>query len=323
MLLTLILQLFSSLAFGDVYRFPERDIHVSTSLEYQEYALNMENSVSGRTLSYMPNVAGYITPKISYKNIIGLSWAFKVPVSDEEKRLMGETKYTDVRFNFNFENFRLSTYYLQYTGMYIDQSHTIDPAYGDGLPQIQLADLYNRSFGADFTWVWDSASFSMASLLAQSERQERRGGSLLFGVSFSGTKFENPTTIIPTSIQADFDNLGLITKGQFETISFKAGYGYNLTWAQKWFAGAALQIGPGMTHRKLSFSNDTEADDWDPSLRGEFLLATGYNGDVFFSSLVLDARNDYFMLNGTDTNIGMQLLSGGLNFGVHLESIGF
>ncbi|MEM7646398.1 MAG: hypothetical protein AAF203_05770, partial [Pseudomonadota bacterium] len=154
-LISTLIILGASSAFADVYSFAERDIHVSTEFQGQEYLLALRDDASGRELKFEPNLGALIIPKISYQNLWALSWAFKTPIGETEKILEGETRYTDIRFDFSFHDFTVNTYYSQYQGFYIANSDTVNSNLTDSDPRIQRPDLYSRNYGVSFTWVWD------------------------------------------------------------------------------------------------------------------------------------------------------------------------
>lgn len=303
---------------GKVNNFPDKKLHVSLGVEAQDFILDLKDDETSQVVTYKPNLLGLYVPRISYDGIIGLSWGFKAPAEFGSEYMYGDTKYTDIRFDFAFSNFTINTHYSQYQGFYLENSTEIDPSITNEMPRIQRPDLYARSVGVAMTWVWNEKKFSLPGLINQSARQEVSGGSYLFGGSISESHFRANSSVIPTSVQGQYSTLGLVKKGQFKTIEAKGGYGY--TWAGKWFFGFAVQLGPGLTRRVLEFETGVERGDWDPSLRSEVLLSGGYNGDIFFSTLKIDFRNSSVLLSGA--NVSTQLVSSALTLGVHLDAIG-
>ncbi len=317
--------LFSQLGFSDIYRFSDRDIHLSLGMELQEYLIDFENTQYERELSLTPNLEGLVVPKISYKDLFSLSYAFELPVAENEIYLRGKTKYTDLRFLFNFQNLRINFYYLQYLGFFFENSELISPSYGGTQPEILRPQLYSRSYGGDVTWVKDKATFSLSALTTMVERQESSGGSLLLGASGSESHFENPNEIIPIELANEFGLESALYAGKFQTIAAKFGYGYTYVYEKKWFLGGALQLGPGLTSRELRYLNvdSNNLSEWGVSLRVEGLISLGYNGDVFYWNLNSEMKRDSYFVNNDETTIGLSLLTAGLTFGVHLEEIGF
>ena len=314
------LVIFPYLVQANVYTFPDKDIHVSLTSQTQFYNLNLSDDDAGGNLLYNPNLGGVVIPRISYKGLWGLSWGFNTPVGAAEKELLGETDYTDIRFDFSFHKFTINTYYSQYSGMYLENSAEVDPAFTNTEARITRPDLYSRSYGASITWVFNEERFSLPNLITQAERQERRGGSWLLGAGFSEARIKADAPLVPAAVQNRFDTLANMTGGKFQTLSVKGGYGYTL--AKKWFLGGAFLAGPGLSRQILSYDNRDETKGWEPSALFEVLVSGGYNGDVFFTSMKINATQEFYFLDGSSSQVAPQLGSVGLTIGIHLDTIG-
>jgi len=311
---------FSHLVFAQIESFDDRNIHVSIGSELQSINLTFDNAISGRSLQYSPNLNGMFVPKIAYQDWFVLSWGFQTPTSELEKQLQGETIFTDTRFSFDLGSFRLSVFYLQYRGLYIENSQEVDPSLSP-LQKIILPDLYTRSYGAEFTWIKNPERFSLKALTAQSERINGSGGSLLLGASHVNNRIEAPAGLFPVSINQDFGPEAELSIADLSTTSVKVGYGYAT--GRKWFIGGAIQAGPGAGTQKLVMIDGSSRSGTIGSLRLEALVSMGYNGDRFFSSIQSEIKQDYFYLKGSDTQIANQISNVVLNVGLHLDSLGF
>ena len=200
-----ILILQTSVSWADVYMFPEKDIHASVGLQILDYAVDFVDEETGKNLSYKPNLQNLVTPRISYQGLWGLSWGFKAGENQGDKVILGETDYTDIRFDVSLHDVTIQTFYSEYRGFYIDNSYGVDPSWEEGDVKFQFPDMYSRIVGAALTWVIDSDTFSLPSLFNQSERQEKHGGSILVGLSITETKVENQTGIIHPAVRNQYD----------------------------------------------------------------------------------------------------------------------
>ncbi len=308
--------LITGLAHADIYFFAEEDYHISLGIEAQEYQIDFADDETNKHLVYKPNLQSIVVPRIAYKKIFGVSWAFKTGAGENEANFFGETQYTDFRFDFSFNSFTLNTFYSQYSGFYIDNSYAINPTLTEEDPRVLAPDMYSRIMGAAITWVHKPQTFSLPNLMDQSERQEKMGGSVLFGASFTETTFSNDAGLIHPLVRGDYDLLAQLNKGKFQTFNIKAGYGW--AWSKKWFFGGALQGGVGFSHKELGFIGGASDDGWEPSFRGEMLLAGGYNGDRFFSRMKIDAKADIITFTSTSSRIVPALASVAVNVGIHL-----
>ncbi len=304
---------------ADIYKYPDREIHFSTAVQNLDYTLHLRDSSTRSDLFYKPNVNDIVVPKLAYKDLVTVSWAMALEMENEEKRLMGDTKFTDIRLDFTYHNFAIEAYYNQYSGMYLENTGEVDPQFNPGDPSLLRPDLYVRGLGVTMTWIWDENDFSMLNLVSQNERQESWGGSFLFGGSINETYFSADQSIVPTQVQSQFDVIGQIRSGTFRTLSAKAGYGYSM--AKKWFLGGYIMAGPGISYRTLRIDGQSNSTGFEPTGRVELLASTGYNGDWFFGNLKYDLKQDFYLLTGSSSQINPELVTVSLALGVHLDTL--
>lgn len=319
MLQAFLILLFGLPAQADVYGFPDREFHISTETQVQDYSLVLTDNATEKSLDYKPNIGSVFIPSISYGKYVSLSWGFRGPVSDTDREHKGDTRFTDIRFNFAFRQFMVNTFYSQYSGMFLENSSDVDPSLAGTSVKLQRSDLYSRSYGVSFTWVYNEERFSLPNLFNQAERQEKSGGSFLFGGAFTETAIRADRTLVPANQQSNYDVLTSWSGGKYKTISTKFGYGYAL--AHKWFLGAAVLVGPGITRRTLQYDNRGNNSGWEPTLRSEFLFSGGYNGDWFFTSFKGTAMQDVFYFTGSSSQVSSSLITVGLNVGMHLSTL--
>lgn len=311
--------LLPSQAFSKIDKFTDRNIHVSLGSEIQSVSLGLINSDTARDIQYGPNLAGLLVPRLAYKDLFTISWAFQLPLSDLEKQLQGETQYTDSRFTFDLGSFRLNVFYLQYRGFFVENTGNVDPSI---IPPQKLIrpDLYFRSYGAEFTWIKNPERFSLKALSSQAERINGSGGSLLLGASYNNNRIEDDTGVFPNVVKADYGDEAELAIADLSTVSAKIGYGYGT--GKKWFAGGAIQGGPGIGQQNLIMNDGQSRQGTIATLRVEVLLSLGYNGDQFFSSIQSELKQDYFYLKDSNTQITNDLSNVVFNVGVHLDSLG-
>ncbi len=310
---------FPLIAEADIYRYPDREVHLSTAIQNLDYTLHLRDSSTRSDLFYKPNVDDVFVPRLAYKDLITVSWAMGLGLEDEEKRLYGETTFNDIRVDFTYQSFAIEAYYNQYRGMYLENSSEVDPNLQDSDPRILRPNLYARGLGVTMTWIWNEKDFSLLALSSQNERQESWGGSFLFGGSINETHFSADQSIVPTAVQPQYDVLRQIKGGTFRTLSAKAGYGY--TMSRKWFLGGYLMAGPGVTFRELVYEGQESSTGVEPTGRAELLVSTGYNGDWFFTNLNYNLKQDFFLLTGSSSQINPELVTVTFTVGGHLDTM--
>ena len=78
--------LFPLIAEADIYRYPDREVHLSTAIQNLDYTLHLRDSATRSDLFYKPNVDDVFVPRLAYKDLITVSWAMGLGLEDEEKR---------------------------------------------------------------------------------------------------------------------------------------------------------------------------------------------------------------------------------------------
>jgi hypothetical protein len=299
---------------ADVYRFPENDWHGSVELGSQSYSLSLKDDQTGRQLRYVPNVGGVVRPEITYQDWLSLSWTFNSPLSEDEKVLRGHSDFTDIRLGLILNQFVLDAHYSQFHGFYLENTQEYFPSAVDSLLR---PDLYVRSMGVNFTWVWSPENFSVPALRSQNERQESWGGSWLLGGSLTEHNFRNDSSLVPLILASEFSFLATLRGARYRTLAVKGGYGYSM--GGRWFLGGALQVGPGLSLQDLKLDGpEGPANQTRLSLQTEVLIGGGFNGDFIFVTLSAMTRQEVFSLGDSRSGLTTELLTGNFKVGVHL-----
>ena len=297
--------LFSSVASADVFDYPKTKLHLSLGIANPSYNLEFQDKETEKKVSFKPNANSLLVPGFTYRGlfgwdwVVGLSWGFRQKILQENIVKFGESKYDHFRFKFTFKSFLVEVYYSQFRGFYIEDSKGADPSWDGSQPNLQYPDMYARTTGGTFTWVYHPEEYSIAGIVNQTERQAKSGGSWLSGASINQTVFSNDTGLIPITIRDQFGVGQDLTKGKFSALQVNCGYGYTL--GTKWFVGGLIRFGLGAQLREAQLLNSESLDGWGISSKLDAFITTGYNGDDFFTVIRSNAQGNIY--NGLSSKI--------------------
>ena len=290
--------LVTSVARADIYDYPKTQLHLGIGAESPLYSLEFEDKETEKTIVFKPNANSLLVPSLTYKGLfgldwtVGLSWGFRQDILQEDKIKFGESKYDDFRFKFTFESFLVEVYYSQFRGFYIEDSKGVDSTWDESQPNLQYQDMYARTAGGTFTWVYRPEKYTIAGIVNQTERQVKSGGSWLSGIAVNQTVFSNEKGLIPVAVRPQFGPGQNIKKGKFSAFQINSGYGYTL--GSKWFVGGLTRIGAGSQLREVQLLSGESSEGWDLSYKVDLFITGGYNGDKFFTVLKINAQGNFY-----------------------------
>lgn len=265
---------------ASVKDFPDRPFTFRVFSGQPDLSYNFESLVSeaAPNIKYKPNTGSPTGIGFSYAGLIGFSYTTEINEQKvtEEK---GQTSYDDYRFTFAFSNFLIGADYLRYRGFFIENTNEVDPTATE--PFIRRRDIRSTTIGGRFIWVFSPKDYSLPNLLDQSARQEKSGGSWMVGANYSQFEVSADSPFVPDNRQAEFGADATLFKGQFDTLSATAGYGYTWVFSQKYYIGLMVLIGTGIQSRSFETDNGKTRDTGRVE-KFDARLALGYNGDRFF-----------------------------------------
>lgn len=275
--------LFAVTAQAEIADFPNAKYHLRAGFEQPQYSLTFNGE--GSEVHYRPNTLMTANVGVNIRDFFGFSLGLPIPQDGDDRKQMGKSTYTDLRFNLAFEQFMLYLAYGQYKGFYVEEDSSQEPGWQPGDPFYQREDLTARTLAATFSWVFQPEDFSLIAALDQTKRQMKPGGSWLAGGSVIDTLFKADSEIIPTAVQVRYGGDGKMTEGHFTAVNVKGGYGYTHVFANpKYFLSGAMQGGYGLQAMHVSgtgFDRNRALG----TVKVDGFFAFGWSGDEHYFGL--------------------------------------
>tara|TARA_Y100001958_G_C21234223_1_gene560348 strand:+ start:119 stop:1078 length:960 start_codon:yes stop_codon:yes gene_type:complete len=269
-------------ALAKTNRLRSTNLHVKTGIRPLGAEFNLTDRNESNPIHFKPNLNNQFFVSATLEGLIGVSWGFKTPNNEGDQLKRGETTYSDWRFTFPFEQFRIDAYWVQYKGFYIENSADVDPSWDSTGPYVHDSNLQNRSAGIRFTWVHDPKSFSLVSAIDQTDLQKSSGGSWLYGMSVVEDFYTSESEIIPSAVQSRYGEDATLKSGKFQSLIVHGGYGYTLVPFDHWSITLAAQLGLGPQNVAIVGTGFNETQSRTARLVDAF-ANVGYNGPTFFS----------------------------------------
>lgn len=274
-------------------RFEDKILTVKGYAETAGFGYNLKNPDSGAETKWLPNVRASTGIDIYIHGWFGFAIGGKGPLTTEDRVRKGDTAYDDYRLSLAYRRFYASLVYQKHTGFYIENTTTIDPTRDPNGPLIQDAQMTTENIAASFIWIFNHEEYSLEAAMDQSVRQDKSGGSWLAGLSAASERIRSPNGLVPVLVRSQYGSDATITKGDFQTLVARGGYGYTVTPYSNWFLSGYFLIGAGTEFGNYDVSGYGRYE-VRPVSRAEIMASLGYNGDQFLSGIYLNIDNSTF-----------------------------
>ena len=269
-------------------------------------SLDIDDILTNNTLSYKPNNASSIGLKVSYK-WLGFSLGMDLPIDNERKTSMGETKKIDFQMSFNFRRIVLDFYSQAYKGLYLENTSSYNLFKPNIDRYYKRPDMLLLNLGFSAKYIWNNRKFSYKAAYDYTDQQIHSSGSFVIGMYGFINAMTADSSIIPQNIE---DSV-ISKKIAFSSLSsFNAGislgYIYSLVIKKHFFIN--LGVVPGVGIQTIYAENTTN----NPSIRkfgGGLIIisrfALGYSNEKFFTALsVINGTINLHNKDASDINFG-------------------
>ncbi|OIP03732.1 MAG: hypothetical protein AUJ97_03980 [Bacteroidetes bacterium CG2_30_32_10] len=250
------------------------------------------DSLKASSIIYRPNVYSYFNIGGSWKFLSG-SISFKIPKGKDNVQLHGKTNYADFRLSLIKKRFAASAFLKTYQGFYINDPNKVFPEWQNGQPYPQRKDIYFNTIGLEGYYVFSWKKYSLNAAFRQGEKQLKHSGSFLLKGDLSYIGIGGDSSLIPYTQSVYYNEMKGLQSGDFLSGVISAGYTYVFTIGKQWFASPFLFSGIGYQKKALA-TNEQIINNKNFLSFLDFKMTGGYNGNNFFSTIILDAEN-YFM----------------------------
>lgn len=253
-------------------------------------------------LTYEPNMRGGFGIGISYR-IIDFSLGVRQKLTEENERLYGKTKATNIGFRLWATRHLLTEFTFQRVQGYSNRS---TPAYDTVNFDSRYPYELREDMRVDYlkirgVYQFNPHKFSYRSSFSFSEKQRRNAGGLLLNASIYSHETQADSSFIPSAVRSDFGDYGDLSSMQIN--GFGLGPGIGGTCVQgRWFLTGVLFLGMDVQYMKYDLpSVGIKKKEYKLSSMADLRISFGFNGPRFFMGF--QNWNDYNILRPTAFNL--------------------
>jgi hypothetical protein len=270
-------------------------------------------------LNYQPNLRGGFGISISYR-VIDFSLGFRQKLSEENERLYGKTKATNLGFRLWATRHLLAEFTFQRVQGFSNRS---TPSYDT----LNFDRRYPYEFREDIrvnylklraVYQLNPHRFSYRSSFSFSERQKKSAWGLLLNASLYSHRSRADSSFIPSAVRADFGDYGDIKTMQI--VGLGLGPGIGGTWTKgRWYITGVLFLGMDVQYFVYDIPGvNTEKREFKLSNMADTRFSFGYNAPRFF--IGIQNWNDYNILRPSAFQVRSLFGRALFSFGWRLES---
>ena len=201
----------------------------------------------------------------------------------------GYTKMTSFGFGLTGRKFWFRNFLQQTKGYYLENPQYFNPnfnPYIDDYPS--RSDVTSTVYFANLNYGFNHRRFSNMAALWQLERQKKSAGSFTAGLTFSLSRYQADSALIPSKYRPMFSGKDFITNFGFMLVGVNGGYLHTFSFfkSRKFFLSLAFI--PGLSYQTgVSFSDVTNETKKNSALglQIEGRIVAGFNGDRWYTSL--------------------------------------
>ncbi|MBN7815653.1 DUF4421 family protein [Algoriphagus pacificus] len=240
-----------------------------------------------------PNGSSVLKLNMNYRFLsLGFSFIPKFITGNDDNLTKGETTGIGFSTGFNFTHWVQELSYTRTTGYYLDNTSDFDSDWMEGDPYVQFPNLHYRSIQGVTGYNFNQ-HFSTKAIFTGTERQLKSAGTFLPTLLYRYYIVDNreePTGTITTQKSKNFEVIA------------NAGYYYTHVIQEKFYASAGASLGYGFLNSKVitRFVGDqVEVKQNNGVFKWDARGALGYNGERFFSGMLITAENRKFKQQNT------------------------
>ena len=251
------------------------------------YNLNSEEE----RYNYFPNSVVKVGIGASWKGL-SVSWGYGFDLIKNGQK--GDTKSSDLQFNYHGKHFIFETFAQKYNGFYMGK--TLEDIIESDVPTVR-PDIELIKYGLFGQYVFNGDKFSYRAPFGQKERQLRSAGSFQVGMGFYYTEAKADSSLHPINQVNESVNL--------KDIQFGPNFGYSYTWVlNRFFVTTSLSIGANIA--SLHTNNVKYPNKFSPSIYPR--CYGGYNANDW--SINLSYTNNWILISSAEDNARIEVNTG-------------
>jgi len=262
----------------------------------------------GLRFNYAPFITGVVGAGVTIKSVY-VSYSMTLPNTTAMELKYGKTDFYDIGLTIQNRIVGVDLYYQDYTGFYLLHPEKYYPGWSASDPNPQKPSLRTINAGMNLTFVTNH-NFSPNAAFAQNERQKTSFGAFLISITERYTRLSNDSSIVPPTDAANFPSLVKLRLGNYYSSLLSVGFGYSFV-HKKFSVTPVFLAGTGLLGEDNAFDHGSNTQLKVP-VYADFKMAIGYNGNHFYTNLILNAELNSLPIDETR----LRIYHGSLEFGV-------
>jgi hypothetical protein len=262
----------------------------------------------GLRFNYIPFIQGVVGAGIKIKSVY-VAYSMTLPTTTAEEKQYGRTTFYDIGLTIQTRVTGIDLFYQDYKGYYLLHPEKYYPGWSTANPAPQKPNLHTTNAGMNLSFVTNH-NFSPNAAFAQSERQKTSRGAFIIGITERFTRLSNDSSIVPVAEAAFYPTLNKLRLGNFYSSILSVGFGYS-------FIHNYLSVTPVLMGGSGLLGEDYQLTDGNHlqmkvPVYADFKIAIGYNGNHFYTNIILQAELNSLPLEETR----LRMYHGSVEFGL-------
>jgi hypothetical protein len=262
----------------------------------------------GLRFNYIPFIQGVVGAGIKIKSVY-VSYSMTLPTTTAQEQHYGKTTFYDIGLTIQTRITGIDLFYQDYKGYYLLNPEKYYPGWSSEMANPQKHNLHTTNAGMNLSFVTNH-NFSPNAAFAQSERQKTSRGAFIIGITERFTRIANDSSIVPATEVPYFPTLNKLRLGNFYSSILSLGLGYSFV-HKNFSITPVLLGGSGLLAEDYQLTDGSRIQFKVP-VYADFKMALGYNGNHFYTNIILNAELNSLPLEETR----LRMYHGSVEFGL-------
>ncbi|MFT3886045.1 MAG: DUF4421 domain-containing protein [Flavobacteriales bacterium] len=257
-----------------------------------------------KDLEYRPNNRINFGVGASYRALT-LNIGVGVPLLNRDDAIRGRTHYIDAQANIHTKRWATNLFLQRFAGYFVS-SHTL-PELGwvQNTTYPTRPDLREFNVGVSSVHIFNNDRFSYRASFNQDAWQRKSQGSWLLGGYATYFHLGADSSLVPTLLDAQFEDGLHLRRGSFWDVGPMGGYVYTFVLHEHWFltGSAVLGIGASLQHAETDPVGSAQlrwSTDVGPGFHVQLRAGMGYNSSTHYFGLSFNQENIGYLIDARD-----------------------
>lgn len=266
--------------------------------------LHLGTNTGPKDLEFRPNNRINFGVGASYRAVT-LNIGVGVPWLNSDDAVKGRTRYIDAQANIHTKRWATNLFLQRFAGYYVS-SHTLpELGWTQSTTYPTRPDLREFNVGVSSVHIFNNDRFSYRASFNQDAWQRKSQGSWLLGGYATYFHLGADSSLVPTALDAQFEDGLHLRRGSFWDVGPMGGYVYTFVVDDHWFltGSAVFGIGASLQRAETDPVEGTalrERTDVGPGFHAQFRAGAGYNSTKYYVGLSFNQENIGYLIDERD-----------------------